>query len=100
MFHPILRKEKILDYLEKYFGKETRNYLDYFKKDWSEDPFTSCENLKSTYISPPYGNELFAKEYMNNMLLFSDSETSPVYGGYLEGAVYSGLRAASLILDN
>ena len=95
-----LRKEKILVYLEKYFGKEAQNYLDYFEKDWSEDPFTSGENLKSVYMGPSYGNELFAKKYMNNKVLFSSSETSPVYGGYLEGAVYSGLRAASLILDN
>ena len=95
-----LRKEKILEYIEKYFGKEAGNYLDYFEKDWSEDPFTSNENLKSLYMIPPYGNELFAKKYMSNKLLFSSSETSPVYGGYLEGAVYSGLRAASLILGN
>lgn len=93
------RKEKILQYLEKYFGKEARDYIDYFEKDWSEDPFTSCKNLKSVYMSPSYGNEIFTNIYINNKLLFSGSETSPIYGGYLEGAVYSGLRAAELILD-
>ncbi len=96
---PEIRKEKILAYLEKYLGKEARNYNEYFEKDWSEDPFTSCENMKSVYLSPSYGNELFAKKYMNEKLLFSGSETSSVYGGYLEGAIYSGLKAASLMLN-
>ena len=92
------RKERILSYLEKYLGHEIRDYINYYEKDWSQDPFTSCENLKSIYMSPQYGNSLFNNFYMNNKLLFSGTETSPVYGGYLEGAVYSGKNAATQLL--
>ncbi|NMH86740.1 flavin monoamine oxidase family protein [Flavivirga algicola] len=97
---PEVRKERILSYLESYLGKEVRLYTNYFEKDWSQDHFTSCENLKSVYMSPHYGNEFFNRFYMQGKLFFSGTETSPVHGGYLDGAVYSGLRAAGHILNN
>ncbi len=93
------RKERILNYLETYLGSKVRDYLKYDEKDWSKDVFTSCENLKSVYMSPQYGNPVFNNFYMNNKLFFSGTETSPVYGGYLDGAVYSGIRAANYIID-
>ncbi|GMN11232.1 FAD-dependent oxidoreductase [Croceitalea sp. MTPC9] len=95
---PAQRKERILSYLEKYLGEEIRNYESYFEKDWSKDKFTSCENLKSVYMSPHYGNKYFEDFYFKGKLLFSGTETSPVYGGYLDGAVYSGINAARKLL--
>lgn len=94
------RKSRILGYLEKYLGPEVRNPIDYFEKDWSEDAFTSSQQLKSVYMSPEYGNMAFDRAYMDGKLLFSGTETSPVYGGYLEGAVYSGLKTAQVLLGN
>jgi monoamine oxidase len=94
---PENRKERILVYLEKYLGSQVRDYLNYSEKDWSQDEFTSCEDLKSTYLAPHYGNPLFARLYMHDKVIFSGTETSPVYGGYLEGAVYSGLRAVDYL---
>ena len=93
------RKERILSYLEKYLGESVRNYTDYFEKDWSKDEFTTCENLKSVHMSPQYGNAVFDEFYMNGKLLFSGTETAKQYGGYLEGAVISGLAAAKQILN-
>lgn len=94
-----IRKEKILSYLEKYLGEEVKNYTAYFEKDWSKDPQTSCENLKSVYMSPQYGHEVFNQWHYSGKLLFSGTETSPVYGGYLDGAVHSGLNAAKKLLN-
>lgn len=94
------RKRTVLEYLETYLGHNIQDYLEYQEKDWSQDCFTSCENLKSLYMSPRYGSTLFNDVYLNGKVLFSGTETSPVYGGYLDGAVYSGLRAAKYILDN
>ncbi|MFD2588405.1 flavin monoamine oxidase family protein [Croceitalea marina] len=96
---PEQRKERILEYLEKYLGKEIRDYISYFEKDWSKDQFTSCKKLKSVYMSPQYGNLLFDEYYFNGKLLFSGTETSPEYGGYLDGAVYSGINAAKKLLN-
>ncbi len=93
------RRERILSYLEKYLGESVRNYTDYFEKDWSKDQFTTCENLKSGHMSTQYGNALFANFYMNGKVLFSGTETAKQHGGYLEGAVISGLTAAKQILN-
>ncbi len=94
------RKERILSYLEKHLGTEIRDYLSYFEKDWSQDSFTACERLKSIYMSPRYGNALFNTFYLGEKVLFSGAETAAVYGGYMEGAVYSGLNAAQLLVGN
>jgi monoamine oxidase len=91
------RKIKILKYLEKHLGKEINDHTSYLEKDWSTDPFTSTKNPESINVHPQYGNSLFQKPYLNGKLVFSGSETSPVYGGYLEGAVYSGLNAVKIL---
>lgn len=93
------RKERILSYLEKHFGPEVRNYISYQDKDWSIDPYTSCEKLKSIYISPRYGNPIFQQDHFNGRIILSGAETSPVHGGYMDGAVVSGIKAAERLLD-
>ena len=93
------RKARIINYLVKYLGKEVLQYKSYEEKDWSQDRNTSCETIKSIYMSPSYGNPLFAEVYMNNRLLFAGAETSPVHGGYMDGAIYSGLLSAGKLLQ-
>lgn len=93
-----VRKQRILDYLSKYLGREVLDYLTYCEKDWSQDRNTSCETIKSIYMSPFYGNPVFGEEYMDGRLLFSGAETSPIYGGYMDGAIYSGIKAAEMVL--
>lgn len=93
------RKERILAYLEKYIGTEVRSYLTFTIKDWAADKHTSCDKLKSLYMSPRYGNPVFSEKYMDGCLLFSGAETSQVSGGYMDGAVYSGLLAAAKLMN-
>ena len=92
------RKRRILDYLSKYLGREVLDYLTYSEKDWSQDRNTSCETIKSIYMSPTYGNPVFGEAYMEGRLLFSGAETSPIFGGYMDGAIYSGIKAAKKVL--
>lgn len=94
------RKERILAYLESCFGEEVRAFKTYEEKDWSADRFTSCVNLKSVYMSPSYGHAAFQAFYMSGKLVFSGTETSSEFGGYLEGAVISGKRTAQKILKS
>lgn len=96
---PVERKQRILDYLIKYLGDAIGDYLTYEEKDWSQDWNTSSETIKSVYMSPSYGNPLFAETYMNGRLVFSGAETSPLHGGYMDGAIYSGLLAVDKICD-
>lgn len=95
---PEHRKARILAYLENCFGPEIQKYIGYQETDWSLDGFTSCPQLTSVYMSPQYGDPLFDCLYMGEKLLFSGTETSPLYGGYLEGAVYSGISAAKKLI--
>ena len=93
------RKKRVLEYLITYLGEEIGAFLTYEEKDWSQDWNTSCESIKSVYMSPSYGNPVFAESYMNNRLVFSGAETSPLYGGYMDGAIYSGLIAAQKVCE-
>ncbi|MBC8756532.1 FAD-dependent oxidoreductase [Kordia sp. YSTF-M3] len=93
------RKSQILDYLQKYLGNEILNHLSYEEKDWSQDSNTSCAAIKSIYMSPRYGNPAFQAFYGNGKLLFSGAETSPIHGGYMDGAVYSGFNVVKKILS-
>lgn len=93
------RKQRILAFLEEYLGEEIQDYISYIEKDWSEDVFTSGNQLKSYYLSPQYGNSVFQKMYYDSRLLFSGTETSKDYGGYLEGAVLSGQNAFNKIVN-
>ncbi len=93
------RKQRILDYLSKYLGAEVLDYLTYQEKDWSQDKHTSCETIKSIYMSPSYGNPVFAKSYMNGRLRLSGAETSAIHGGYMDGAIYSGINVAEKFME-
>jgi len=93
------RRERIISFLEKYLGEEIKDYVSYSEKDWSVDRYTSGERLKSYYLSPQYGNPVFQEFYFNSKLLFSGTETAMSYGGYLEGAVLSGLNACKKITN-
>ncbi len=94
------RKNRILDHLQKYLGSEVLNYLTYEEKDWSQDKNTSCNKIKSIYMSPRYGDSEFDKTYLEGKLIFSGAETSPLHGGYMDGAIYSGLLAAKKVLKS
>ena len=93
------RKTQILAYLQKYLGNEVLEFITYEEKDWSQDCFTASSDIKSIYMSPRYGNAKFQEFYGHGKLLFSGAKTSPIHGGYMDGAVFSGLKAAAQILS-
>ena len=92
------RKKHIMDYLSKYLGHEVEDHLTYEEKDWSKDMHTSCETIKSIYMSPQYGHPLFEASYLDGRLFFSGAETATAYGGYMDGAILSGVLKAEKLL--
>ncbi len=96
---PYERKTRILEHLQKYLGKEVLDHTFYQEKDWSQDKNTASEQIKSIYMSPRYGDTIFKELYLNNKILFSGAETSSNYGGYMDGAIYSGIQAAKKIIQ-
>ena len=90
------RKSKIIEYLSKYISLEVQNYMDYKEKDWSLDNSTlTKEESDRVSIHPEYGNPVFNKKFMNDKLYIAGTETSKLFGGYMEGAVSSAIYTLS-----
>ncbi|MFT5942796.1 MAG: monoamine oxidase, partial [Sediminicola sp.] len=83
------RLQLVLDQLEKYFGNQVKDFLNYEELVWKNEPYTATE--ASGYILPHQnnGNAVYQKGYLDNTLFLVGTETSPINGGYMEGAVHS-----------
>jgi monoamine oxidase len=82
--------------LERLFGPEAADPVQYFERDWSTDPNTNDEVF---WVDEPlldYGHPRFAEPLLDGRLIWAGAETVAEGGGHLEGAVRSGQRAAAL----
>lgn len=95
---PEKRREKVIEYIAKYLGEEAFDYLNYEEKDWSEDQFTSTNDVLTTYMSPTYGLDEEDCNWSAQRIILGGAETAQLYGGKMEGAVRSGKRAAQLAI--
>lgn len=92
------REKMAVNQLKKLLGEEALKYLSYVEKVWADDPYTHVDY--KSFIAPHQnsGHTLFQQPYMNGKLYVSGSETSLYFGGYMDGAVFSGLGAAKKII--
>lgn len=91
------RTHSVFDQLGRLFGPEAADPVQYFERDWSEDPYTNDEVI---WVDEPaaYGDAAFTRPAMNGRLFWAGAETSAIGGGHMEGAVRSGQRAAASVL--
>ena len=91
------RREMVLRQLVKLFGLEAANFLSYIDWVWANEVYT--HQPYDSYILPHQnsGHPDFALPLMNGKLFLSGTETSPEFGGYMDGAVLSGLLAADRV---
>lgn len=91
------RQEMVLRQLVKLFGLEAANFLSYNDWDWAKETYTHYPY--DGYILPHQnsGHPAFAQPLINGRLFLSGAETSPEYGGYMDGAVLAGLLAADRV---
>lgn len=84
------REKKIKEQLFKFFGKDGKNYLSYEEKLWSKERLLNFEN--NQFLSPHFnnGHSIYQQKFLNDKFIIAGSETSPSYGGYMEGAIYRG----------
>jgi monoamine oxidase len=80
-------------------GEDTCAYLSYAEKLWANEPLTHAAYRQVVFPHQNSGHPLYEQPLMNGKLYISGSETSPHHGGYMDGAVYSGWRAATQILN-
>ena len=95
---PDERRPAVFDQLGRLFGPEAVDPLEYFERDWSDDPYTNDEVV---WFGDPldYGHPLLAEPAFGGRLVWAGTETADVGAGHMEGAVRSGQRAAARILS-
>jgi len=83
--------DKVADQLARLFGPEAYDYELFRYHNWRADPYTSTPADRQPLRSHPrYGMPSAEMPRIH----FCGTETSPVEGGYLEGAVFSAMRLA------
>jgi monoamine oxidase len=92
-----IRKKMAVDLIVKYFGSEGAKPIDYIDQDWPADPWSrGCYGPSMgpgvlTTLGPALRTS-FGRVH------WAGTETSPIWTGYIEGAIRSGERAAAEIL--
>lgn len=95
---PATRREMVLTQLSRLFGPDALCALDYVELDWSAEPLSSGpHDAQPPSEHPAYGAPIFETLAWDGRLAWAGAETSAVEGGYLDGAIASGLRAARLL---
>lgn len=92
------RATTVIEQLVRLLGEGAANYLSYTDQVWKQEAYTFADYGK--YVMPHQynGHSLYAQPLMHGKLYLAGTETSPHFGGYMDGAVYSGLAAAKNIL--
>ena len=97
------RRATVLAQLARLFGPDALSATGYAEYDWTRDALTCGPNDDVPPTAhPDYDDTLCdgvrADDPWNGRLVWAGAETSAVGGGYLDGAVASGWRAATAIL--
>ena len=95
----IERKQSVLSQLKSIFGDEALHMLEYHEFVWSEDLNTYFPSNQFIFPHQNNGNIIFSDTLFDNRLLFSGTEVSPHYGGYMEGAVFIANETARKIKE-
>ena len=90
------REKSVIRQLTKLFGVEASSHLGYYEKIWSKDYLLFYSYSDFVFPHQNNGNPIYNNSFFNDKFLISGTETSPKYGGYMEGAI----RAAKLVVDN
>ena len=91
------RRAAVLGSLARYFGARAASPRDYLELDWQQEGWTGgCYGtLFGPNVWTRYGRALTAPA---GPIHWAGAETSPVWCGYMDGAVRSGEKAAAVVL--
>lgn len=94
------RKEKIISQLSQIWGEPAEAYIDYQETLWGAEPLTSLPSSEQLFPHQNNGHPLYSQPIANGNLWLAGSETSPYFGGYMDGAIYAGNRVATILLES
>ena len=85
------RKSKVLAQLLRLFGEDILEYITYEETVWKEELYTSIDAKEFIFPNQNNGHPIYLNGLFNNTFFIGGSETSPQFGGYMEGAVRSAM---------
>ena len=85
--------------LERVFGEDARDWLEYSECLWNEEEYTVNSQQEKLSRHQNNGHEVYQRPLMDGGLIIGGSETSAVAGGYMEGAVNSANEIYKLLID-
>ena len=93
------REQLVKNQLAKFFGNDGVNYLSYEEKVWSKETLINADLSDSLSPHANNGHLIYQNHYLKGKFIVAGSETSPSYGGYMEGAIYRGNQIVSQLKD-
>ena len=95
------RQAAVIAQVTRLFGPEGARPTGYAEMDWARERFTNGPQPgPHAGQHPRYGHPLLQAPQLAGRLHLAGTEISPVGGGYLDGAIASGLHAAVTALGN
>jgi len=95
---PEARRQAFVDCLVRYFGEQARHPVEYLERDWMAEEFS--RGCYGAHLTPgvwtAYGPALTEPI---GRIHWAGTECSPVWNGYMEGAVRSGEATAAAVLE-
>ena len=93
------RKKQVIDQLYKVFGEQAQAYEECIEVSWRDEKYTSSgtQDLVPHQLN---GHHIYQQPLYNGKLWLSGTETSNVYPGYMEGAVYRAMEVSKRILHS
>ncbi len=80
------------------YGGAAGNPVKVFYRDWAKEAFTATEyDQRSAHNHPEFHPPGGKKSFWDGCVHFAGTETADEFGGYLEGALASGARAAKAV---
>ncbi len=94
------REKMVIQNLKKFFGEDAENYVGYFDRIWEKEKYTFSPT--ANFIPSHYnnGHPIYQNSFWDNSLFITGTETSPNYGGYMEGAIQSAILTSEKIYNN
>ncbi len=92
------RTQQIVAQLTRILGPEAQTYTQYREVLWAEEAFTRHPDTPATIPHQHQGHAIYQQSFGEGKLMISGSETSPQFGGYMEGAVEAAMNTVRAIL--
>ena len=94
-----VRRDQAISDLVKYFGPDAANPIGYIDQDWTQEPWSL-----GGYVAhlPPGAITRYGPALREpcGLLHWAGTETATQWSGYLDGALQSGIRAASEVNEH